>query len=79
MNDKRQFFIDHMQLTVYPDSFLVQVSRIDDPPRQDSMEDFPTWAFQSKNAIWFLQEDGSYRRRAVDGDKIKQQLMQKLK
>jgi len=79
MSDKLQFYIDHMRLTVFPDSFLIQVSRVDDPPRQDRLEDFPKWAFRSKNAIWFLQEDGPYRRRAVDGDKIKHQLMQKLK
>jgi len=79
MNEKKQFYIDHMQLTVFPDSFLVQVSRVDSPPRQDKIEDFPDWAFRSRNAIWFLQEDGPYRRRALDGDKIKQQLMQKRK
>jgi len=79
MDTKLRFYIDDMQLTVLPDSFLIQITPVANPPRQDSIKNFPTWTFRSRNAIWFFDEDKPYRYRAIHGDRIKQQLLQKLK
>ena len=79
MNKKLQFFFDKMEVTVQPDSFLIQIAPVANPPRQDDIKDFPSWTFRSKNAIWFYDEDQPYRHRANHGDQIKQQLLQLLK
>ena len=79
MDNKLRFYFDQMQFTILPDSFLVQITPVVDPPRQDDIKDFPAWALRSKNAIWFYDEDKPYRYRATHGDKIKQQLLDKLR
>jgi hypothetical protein len=78
MDQGLHFFIDEMELTVLPDSFLIQITPVANPPRQDNIKDFPAWTFRSKNAIWFFNEDKPYRYRASHGDKIRQQLLEKL-
>jgi len=77
-SESRNFYIDNLLLTVFNGSYLVEVSRISDPPRQDNIHDLPSWAFSSRNAIWFLQEDQPYKYRAEDGERIKAELLGKF-
>jgi hypothetical protein len=79
MDTQLRFYVENLQFTILPDSFLIQITQVTDPPRQDNLKDFPSWTFRSRNAIWFFEEDKPYRYRASHGDKIKQQLLERLK
>ncbi len=75
MCDTPQYYIGRLKLDIIKEAYLVEVSFIDQPPRQDKLNDLPQWTISSKNAIWFVQEDQPYMDRAVGGERIKEELL----
>jgi len=75
MSEAKQYYIGHLKLDIIKEAYLVEVSFIDQSPRQDKLNDLPEWTISSKNAIWFVQENQSYMDRAVDGERIKEELL----
>ena len=73
-----EYYIGQFKLEVIPDAFLIEVSFVDAPPRQDRVTDLPPWTFSSRNAIWFFHEDRPYHARASDGDRVKRELCSQL-
>jgi hypothetical protein len=73
-----EFYIGRVKLEVIPDSYLVEVSFVNNPPCQNKVKDLPEWTLSSKNAIWFLHEDQPILVRAKNGEKIKEELISHL-
>ena len=70
-----EFFIGCLKLDVIDNAYLVEVSYVDAPPRQDRLSDLPEWALSSKNAIWFVRENESILKRARNGEQIREDLL----
>ena len=75
MSKAASFFIGSFQLNVVPDAYLVEVSFVGAPPRQDRLTDLPSWTLSSKHAVWLLHEDQPMPRRAEHADEIKKELV----
>ena len=75
MAEIHSYYIGHLKLDVNPQAYLVKVSFVEEPPCQNGLRDLPEWTLGSRNAIWFMQEDLPYNSRAVNGDKIKEELL----
>ena len=73
-----EYYIGKFKIDIIPDAFLIEVSFIDTPPRQDRVTDLPPWTFSSRNAIWFFQEDRPYYARAKAGESVKRELYSQL-
>ena len=70
------YYLNGFQLTVHQESYLVYVHPwTGKAPRQDELSDLPDWILHSHSAIWLCDEDGSLYRRAIDGDRIKEQIL----
>ena len=70
-----EFYVDEFKLTVHKDAFLVHVTILrESPSRQDASETLPDWIFNSRLAIWLLDENCPIYDRAKKGDAVKQKL-----
>ena len=74
MSQAVKFYIGCLKLEVIDDAYVLEVSFVDKPPRQDSLKDLPKWALSSKNAIWFVREDQPIITRANHGERIREDL-----
>jgi hypothetical protein len=75
MSIATKFYIGRLKLEVIDDAYLVEVSFVDNPPRQDKLIDLPEWTLSSKNAIWFFHENQPIHARAMHGERIKEELV----
>jgi hypothetical protein len=74
-----EYFVNNLSLSISPKGFLVEVHEMtNEPPRYDKVTDLPDWIFRSSLAIWFKKGDASLYQCAIEGDKIKNELMMEL-
>jgi hypothetical protein len=70
------FYLHDYELTVHNKSFLVLVSQLSNlSSHQNRSSDLPEWAFHSPHAIWLQKNNGSMIQRAMEGEKIKAELL----
>jgi hypothetical protein len=78
MSRNEQFRIEEFVIHVDEGTYLVEVYRNDDEYPLQSIEDLPNWVFASRYAIWLSGGDAPVRERALEGERIKQDLMKRI-
>jgi len=71
----KEFSVKGYRLTVFEKGYLVKVSPSGIHAERKNGVQLPEWCFQSEHAIWLTEESAPLSIRALNGDKIKQQLM----
>lgn len=79
MSDTAQYYFEGLEIVVHLKSYLVEVRHTGNRSVPDNkLSDLPDWVFHSKSAIWFLEENAPYQRRALDGERIKRELSSRI-
>jgi len=78
MSRNEQFRIEEFVIHVDEGTYLVEVYKNDDEDPLQSIEDLPNWVFASRYAIWLSGGDAPVRDRALEGERIKQDLMKRI-
>jgi hypothetical protein len=74
-----QYFLDGYVLTLHNKAFLVYVNHSKERlSHQDTTAALPDWVFHSDHTIWLLETDDDLYHRALDGERIKAELMSSL-
>ena len=76
MRDVMNYYFEGFVLSVDAMTYLVRIRKADvDAARFDEVEDLPEWAFQSRLAIWLMEDEAPILQRSLEGDKIRSLLL----
>jgi len=78
MTKIEQFHIGEFEIHVDEGTYLVEVCRNHSHGSFHRIEDLPNWVFASRYAIWLEVGDAPIRDRAVEGERVKQQLLKEM-
>ena len=74
-----QYYFEGYKLTLRHESYLVEVQRLyEKPTRTNHIEEIPSWAFQSRLAIWLTDESATIQERSIRGDQIRKLFLAKF-
>ena len=78
MSKIEQFRIEEFVIKVDEGTYLVEIYQNDEDVSIQTIEDLPNWVFASRYAIWLIGGDAPVRERALEGERIKQQLFKRI-
>lgn len=76
--EKKRYVIDDLVITLDEPGYLVLIDECDSDRSLHSVEDLPRWVFDSPYAIWLTIGDEPIRMRALEGERIRQQLFERV-
>lgn len=80
MPQNAKFYVDGYLLRILDSVYLVEVEPANGRTgRYEKPANLPQWIFRSPHAIWLTQEKVPIMERAVRGEEVKQQIMNKEK
>jgi hypothetical protein len=75
MSTALRYYLNGLILTVWPDSYLVEVRTTENAPLAlHTLRDLPEWALRSRLAIWLTEGREPIRERAISGERIRRRL-----
>ena len=78
MSKTEQFHIGEFLIQVDEGTYLVEVNFTDSNPSFHRIQDLPNWVFASRYAIWLTAGDAPIRDRALEGERVKQELLKQM-
>ena len=78
MDEKETYRLKDWTMTIDRTNFLVVVHKNGEDAGTEELSQMPSWIFASRYAIWLTAGDAPIRVRAMEGEQIKQNLIQEF-
>jgi hypothetical protein len=75
MGQQGKFLVDGFSLTLNSECYLVEVQERPEIQGVTEASILPDWIFESKHAIWLMEENKPIADRARDGERVRQVLL----